>query len=130
MTELIYVAPKGPRLSRTRGGQMIHRHECRYAQNGFAWLWADDKTEAEIAATIIHFGYDTCRHCNPIGGYFVGPIETEPPLPPCRHCVLAVELRDDGQWWHRSLNRRQCSSASPNTTAEPDPRYYSPKANQ
>ena len=45
-----------------------------------------------------------------------------PPLPPCRHCSLAVEYRADAQWWHASTNRQRCA-ISPDTFAEPDPRY-------
>ena len=47
-----------------------------------------------------------------------------PPLPPCRHCSLAVEYRADAQWWHASTNRQRCA-ISPDTFAEPDPRYIS-----
>ena len=48
-----------------------------------------------------------------------------PPLPPCRHCSLAVEYRADAQWWHVSTNSTRCSPVSRHTFAEPDPRYIS-----
>jgi len=48
---------------------------------------------------------------------------TDGPWPPCKHCSLMIERRDDGNWYHRSLNRRACSTVSPHTTATPDSRY-------
>jgi len=33
----------------------------------------------------------------------------EPPLPPCRHCVLAVEYdQATHSWIHRSTGKRKC----------------------
>lgn len=74
------------KLARTRGGAMIHRADCPYIQPRqrvkappwqyrspgpgiMPWNWADDKSEGVIIATIAHFGYLTCKHCVPVGGW-------------------------------------------------------------
>jgi hypothetical protein len=52
---------------------MIHRRDCpqiirynMFATCAVKWLWADNKTENEIAWWITHLGYKTCMHCRPI----------------------------------------------------------------
>jgi hypothetical protein len=60
-------------LARTRKGRMVHRRDCpqiirynMFQTHAVPWLWADDKTEAEVATWIVRLNYSTCKHCNPI----------------------------------------------------------------
>lgn len=64
-------------LARTRGGTMVHRADCRYAQprpytidrphqSVYPWDWADSKSESLIAWVIVNHRYRTCRFCTPI----------------------------------------------------------------
>lgn len=55
-------------LSRTDRGRIIHTRDCRHAAAGQPWLWADDKTRAQVAAVVIALDYSPCRACKPLGG--------------------------------------------------------------
>jgi hypothetical protein len=48
-------------LSRSYSGLIIHERSCRYAR--VPWLWADDKTAAEVEQVAVEFGYRYCGSC-------------------------------------------------------------------
>jgi len=65
---------KPAHLIRTRGGLMVHREDCRYAETrGVPWLWAGGKTHSEIRAAVLKTNMSVCHICRPTDGRGVIP---------------------------------------------------------
>lgn len=48
-------------------GATIHRLCCNRARRATPWLWADDKTDAEVLTLAVNtYGYRECRVCRPL----------------------------------------------------------------
>ncbi len=57
-------------LVRTRGGDVIHRDDCRHAKSGSAtlWEWADGRAYIEIRTAALTNGLKLCNICRPADG--------------------------------------------------------------
>ena len=53
-------------LWRSSSGRMVHTMECRHARR--PWMWADDKTLAEVLSSVYAMGMRECRQCRPFNG--------------------------------------------------------------
>lgn len=56
------------RLVRTKGGTVIHLRTCRYAVNFAPWLWAEERSNAEIRMRAVPLGVRPCKVCRPLDG--------------------------------------------------------------
>lgn len=43
----------------------IHAADCRYAKDALTWIWAADKTRAQIKASEVN-GLRFCKVCKPL----------------------------------------------------------------
>lgn len=52
------------RFARSRDGKTIHRATCHLAAAGVPWRWADDKTDHDVAWTILGTSWlRACKRC-------------------------------------------------------------------
>lgn len=60
-------------LVRNLRGTMIHRADCpKMGPFPKPWLWANDKTDAQIHTEVMIHHYHVCRVCKPLPPFRVG----------------------------------------------------------
>jgi hypothetical protein len=48
-----------------KGKDTIHRADCRYGSNGLGWIWAEQRSDAAVAAAAAANGLRLCKVCAP-----------------------------------------------------------------
>jgi hypothetical protein len=52
-------------LTRSRGGNTIHKPDCRFAADAADWRWAQTRGLDQVLRACRFFGFQACLACKP-----------------------------------------------------------------